>query len=115
MLAIGGEDDGVEAVDVEGVAGMNDAAAVALDSLEVSGKVVAGDLGVLAVGTVVEEFADRHALDQLRHAAHVVSMEMGDEHMVDAVDAGIAHGGLDALGVAAVISGPAGIDQKRGL
>ena len=43
----------------------------------------------------------------------MIGVEVGDEHLVDFRDAGIFHCGLDALGVAAVAAGPAGIDEQR--
>ena len=43
----------------------------------------------------------------------MVVVEVCDEQMVDARDAGVAHGGLDALSVAAIGGGPAGIDKQR--
>ena len=118
VFTVGGEDDGGEAGDVDGVTGVNDAAGLAFNGFEVGGVVVAGDVGVFAIGTVVEEFADGDALDEFGDAADVVDMEMGDEEMVDAGDAGVAHGGLDAGGVAACIvvrahRAPAGVDEER--
>ena len=91
---------------------MNDAARLALDGLEIGGIVVARDVGVFAVGTVVEELADLDALDEFRHAANVIGMVVGDEHMIDVRDAGVFHCRLDAIGVAAVVAGPAGIDEQ---
>jgi hypothetical protein len=49
---------------------MEDAARMALDGLEISGKILARDVGVFAVDAVIEELAHRDALDQLRHAPH---------------------------------------------
>ena len=111
MLTIGGENDGAEAGDLNGVAGMDDAARLALDGLQIGGEIVAGDLRIFAIEAVVEEFAYGNALDQLRHAAHVVAMKVGNQQVVDAHDAGVAHGCLDAVGVAS--ARPAGIDQQR--
>jgi hypothetical protein len=91
VLAVGGEDDGVEAGDGDGVAGMDDAARLALDGFEVGGVVGAGDVGVFAVEAVIEEFADRNG-DELGNAADMVVMEVGDEHVIDAGDAGVMHG-----------------------
>ena len=58
MLAVGGQHDDAEAGDVDGVAGMNDAARLALDGLEIRGIIVARDIGVFAIDAVVEELAD---------------------------------------------------------
>ena len=102
VLAVGGENDDAEAGNLNGVAGMNDAAGIALDGLQIGGKIVARDVGVFAVWAVVEEFAIGNAFDQLRHAAYVIDMEVRDEHVIDARDAGVVHGRLNALGVAAV-------------
>ncbi len=46
------------------------------------------------------------------HAAHVVGVEVGDEHVVEFGNAGVVHGGKDAIGVAAVVSRPSAINQK---
>ena len=64
------------------------------------------------------------------NSADVVEMEMGDEHVIDAGDAGVAHGLLNAGGVAlhrlsgkrgggeawivkvVAPGGPAGVDQQ---
>jgi len=77
---------------------VNDAAGLAGDGLEVGGVVVAGDVRVFAVFSVIEELADGDALDELGNAADVVGMEVGDEQVVDAGDGGVVHGGLDAVG-----------------
>ena len=86
---------------------------VCADGLDVGREVVARDVGVFAVHAVIEKFADLDVLDEIRHAAHVIGMEVGDEHMVDLRDAGVFHRRLNALGVAAIVAGPAGIDQQR--
>ena len=74
-----------EAGEVDGVAGMNDAAGLAFDGLEIGGVVVAGDVGVFAIFAVVEELADGYALDQLGHTADVIGMEMSHEEVIDPV------------------------------
>jgi hypothetical protein len=112
VFAVGGKHDGAEAGDGDGVAGMNDAALLAFDGLEVGGVVVAGNVGVFAVLSVVEELADRDAGHQIGHAADVIHVEVGDEQVIDACDAGVLHGCLDAVGVAAIVAGPAGVDEQ---
>jgi len=37
---------------------------------------------------------------------------VGDEHFVDFGDAGVFHCGHDALGVATVVAGPAGVNEQ---
>ncbi len=56
---------------------------VALDGLEIRRVIVTRDVGVFAVFAVVEELADLDALDQVRHAAHMVDVEVRDEHVVE--------------------------------
>ena len=92
---------------------MNDAPRLALDCLQIGCKIMARDVGVLAVGTVVEKLADGHTLHQLRHSAYVVGVVVSNEHMVDARDSGVFHRCLDAFGITAVVIGPAGIDEHR--
>ena len=113
VFAVGGQDNDGEAGDADGVAGMNDAPRFALDGLEVRGVIVTRDVGVFAVFAVVEELADLDALHEIRHAAHVVRMEVRDEHLVELGNAGIVHGGHDAVGIAAVVARPACIDEQR--
>ena len=113
VLAVGGEDDGFEAGEVDGVAGMDDSAGGGADGFEVGGEVVAGDVRVFAVLAVVDEFADGDAGgDEIGNAADVIDVEMGDEDVIEAGDAGVVHGGLDAFGVTGIGSGPAGIDEE---
>ena len=92
---------------------MHSAARGVADGLDVSCEVVARDVGVFAVHAVIEKFANLDALHEIRHAAYVVGMKVGDEHLVELRDACIFHRLLNALGVAAVVAGPAGIDQHR--
>jgi hypothetical protein len=40
-------------------------------------------------------------------------MEVRDEHVIEAADARIGHGGLNAQGVTTAVTGPACIDEKR--
>ena len=76
--------------------------------------VVGDDSGVvgLAIRAVVDEGADGDAGDQLRDAADVIGVVVGDEDVVDAGEAGGVGGGGDAVGVAVVIALPAGVDQE---
>ncbi len=113
VFAISGENGDVEAGNVDDVAGMHGAARRCADGLDVGGVVVTGNVGVFAVLAVIEELADLDALDEIRHSADVIDMEVGDEHLVDFGDAGVFHCGLNALGIAAVVAGPAGIDEQR--
>ena len=48
-----------------------------------------------------------------RQAADVVGVEVRDQQVVDAVDARVVHGRLDAQGVARVAPRPAGVHQHR--
>ena len=72
VVAVGGKHHDAQARQVDGVAGMNDAARRIADGLEVCGVIVARDVSVLAVHAVVQELPDLDALHQFRHAAHVV-------------------------------------------
>jgi hypothetical protein len=113
VFAVGGEDDGIEAGQFNGVAGVNDAAGSGSDGLEVGGEVVAGDVGVFTVGAVVEELADRDAGgDEVGDTADVIDVEVGDEDVIQAGDAGVVHDGLDALGVTGIGCGPSGVDEE---
>ena len=68
---------------------------------------------VFAVLAVVQELAHLNLCNQRGHAAYVVVVKMRNQHMIDALDAGIFHGGQYALCVAAVVAGPASVDQQR--
>ena len=113
VLAVGGSDDDAEAGQVDGVAGVDDAARHAANGVEIGGEVSARDVRVFAIEAVVEEFADGDALDEFRHAANVIGVKVGDEHVIKTGDAGVAHGGLDALGVATVVARPPCVNQQR--
>src|ERR1700739_38786 len=107
------ENDDAEAGDVDDVTGMNGAARRGANGLDVGRQVVARDVGVFAVDAVIEELADLDMLNEIRHAAYMIGVEVGDEHLVDHRTAGVFHCRLNALGIAAIVAGPAGIDQQR--
>ena len=112
MFAVCLENDDAEAVYVDSVAGMNGAARRGADGFDVCGVVVTRDVGVFAVFAVIEEFADFYVLDEVRHAPYMIRVEVGDEHLVDLRDPCILHRRLNALGIAAFISRPPGVDQE---
>jgi hypothetical protein len=64
------------------------------------------------VRSVVDKGANRNALHQLRHAAHVIVVIVGNEHGIDAAQACALCCGNDAVGIAKVVAGPAGINQQ---
>ncbi len=113
MLAIRSDNGCVEAGNVDEIAGMQNAARGIADGLDVGRVVVSGNVGVFAVLAVIEEFANLDALDEIRHSSHVIRVEVGDEHLVDPGDAGVLHSGLDPLSIAAIVAGPAAIDEHR--
>jgi hypothetical protein len=86
---------------------------MAVNRLEVGGVALAGAVGVFAIGAVIVKPLDGNSRHEVRHTAHVVGVVVGDEQVIDAADACLVHGGLDALGVAAVMISPAGIDEQR--
>ena len=116
-LAVDGDDLDVETGDGEGVTEMGDEALGGVrggeDFLVGGVDGVGVGVGLFAVDAVVDEGADGDAGEQLGDAADVVLVEVGDEDVVDAGEAGAVSGGDDAVGVAAVIAGPAGVDEQR--
>ena len=75
-----------------------------------------GGQAVLALvdgGPVVDEVADRQPLGELQRAAHVVAVEVGHDQVVDPRHPGIGRRRRDAVGVAAIEAGPAGVDEHR--
>ena len=83
VLPVSGEDDDAETGNVDGVAGMDDAARRGADGFDVSRIVVAGDVGVFAVDAVIEELADLDMFNEVRHTTDMIDMEVGDEDLVD--------------------------------
>ena len=69
-------------------------------------------IGGLAVFAVIDEGVDGNFCRELWGAANVVVVVVGDEDEVNFVDAGIMNGGDDPVGVAIIISRPAGVDEK---
>ncbi len=63
--------------------------------------------------SVVDERANRKAPLELGHAAVVILVQVRDEEVVDALHAGIAHGGDDAVGIARVEPRITGVDEQR--
>ena len=61
---------------------------------------------------VVDERADRKPPLKFRHAAVVILVQVRDEEIVDALQAGIAHGGDDPVGIACVEPRVAGVDEQ---
>jgi hypothetical protein len=49
----------------------------------------------------------------LRDATNVVAMIVGDQDVIDLFEARLMSRGEDPVGVAAFISGPAGVDKQR--
>jgi hypothetical protein len=62
---------------------------------------------------MVDERAHLNPVDQLRHAAHMVAVIVGDQDVVDLLEARLMSRGQDPVGVAAFISGPAGVNEQR--
>ena len=69
-----------------------------------------GFVAGFAIRAVIDEGSDGDAVDQLRDAAGVIDVVVGEQDVVDAGEAGLFCGGDDAVGIAAIIAGPAGID-----
>ena len=115
-VAVGADDTCGEAGDGEKVAGLGDDVFVvsAGKDLLVLGVAVLGDALVkFTVGAVVYEGTDRDAGDQLWNAADVVGVIVGEKEVIDLRDAGVPGDGYDAVGVAAFVAGPSGIDEQR--
>src|SRR5271166_811682 len=85
----------------------------ALQNLNVVGVVFFHHARVLHVGAVIDESAHLHPVSQLGDAAYVIAMVVGNENIVELFDFG-GFGSLDnAVGVTAVETSPAGVDQQR--
>src|SRR6185312_357073 len=64
------------------------------------------------VGAVVDEADDGDLRGKLGDAADVVNVIVSDEEVVDLADASLLAEGQNAVGVAAVGRGPAGVDEQ---
>jgi hypothetical protein len=62
---------------------------------------------------VIDECAYGDAGHELRHAADVVGVKVREQHVVDPVNAGFLRSGNNAVGIAAIVFWPAGIDKQR--
>jgi len=113
--AVGGDDFGVDSFDGENVTGFGYDVLIFASGKEllVGGEnFLAEFAGGFAIFSVIDESADGNAFGELRNAADVVVVIMSDQDKVDFVDTGVVSGGDDALGVAAVVAGPAGVDEQ---
>ena len=61
---------------------------------------------------MVEPGPDRDPLGELRGAAHMVGVEVGDDHVVECGHAGVSRRRRDSVGIAPVEAGPSGVDQQ---
>ena len=61
---------------------------------------------------MVDEAADGDLRGELGDAADVVDVIVGDDEVVDLADASLLAEGDDAVGVAGVGGGPAGVDEE---
>ena len=66
-----------------------------------------------AVGAVIDERAHRHARQELRETANVVSMIVGQQQIIDLAHARVFGRGGNAAGIESVVPCPSGIDQQR--
>ena len=114
--AIGGDDFGGNSLYGENVPGLCDDAFIFSGGQEL----LIGEPALLCylvrgftILSVIDEGADWNPLGELRSAANVVVMVMGDEDEVDFVNAGIMRSSDDAVGVTTVIARPTGIDEER--
>ena len=62
---------------------------------------------------MVDKCADLDSVDQLRNPAHVVAMIVGNQDVVDLLEARLMSRGQDPVGVATFISRPACVDEQR--
>jgi hypothetical protein len=114
-IAIGSEDLSGEAGDGEHHARLRENVLVLPGSEDflvgivgVEGGFVAG----LAERAVVDKGADGNAVDELWDATRVIDVIVSEQNEVDAGEAGLFGGGDDTVGVAAVVAGPAGVDEE---
>ena len=62
---------------------------------------------------MIDEGTDLEAVHQLRHTADVIAMIVRDQHVVDLLQTSLVRGAEYAVGIAALVSGPTGVDQQR--
>lgn len=115
MLTGGGQHLNGYVFDRHGVAGLDDQVLnlVMLEQLYVVGIVFFDDLAVLHIGAVIDKGGDFHAVGQLRRAAHMIAMIVGDEDIVEPLEFGQLGGFCNAVGIATIESAPASIDEER--
>ena len=65
-----------------------------------------------AIFAVVDEGADGNTGGELRSAANVIVVVVGDEDEINFAETGVVSGGDDAIGIAIVVAGPAGVDEE---
>ncbi len=61
---------------------------------------------------MIDERADLHQIGELPHPADVVAVVVRDQQIVDLFDAGGLGGALDAVGIAALETSPACVDEQ---
>ena len=69
-----------------------------------------GDVGALAVVTVIDDRSNRNSSRQLRQSAHVIIVKVGDQDVIDLADPRLPGDGNDSVGIPSVVSRPAGVD-----
>ena len=67
----------------------------------------------LDAGAVIQERRHRKAVQQVRHAAHVIVVEMGDQQGIDFLDACVFGRRRDPQGIASSEAGVSRVDQQR--
>ena len=65
-----------------------------------------------AVRAVIDEGSDGNAIDELGNASGVIVVIVGEEDVVDALEARTFGGGDNAIGVAAAVAGPTSVDKQ---
>ena len=62
---------------------------------------------------MIHEGPDLDPVDELRDSAHVVSVIVGDQNVIDLLESGLMSGSEDAIGVTTFVTGPPRVDQQR--
>ncbi len=113
VFSVGREHNRGQPRNIDRVAGMHNAARRVADGFDVSRVIVARNIRVFAVFAVIQELPNLDALDQIRRPAHMIDMEVCNEHMVDLHDARILHRRLDSVGITAIVARPTRVHQQR--